>query len=293
MARRTNTVIIVPHNKAKFYKLSFSSRAAVAAGVAIVLAFVLSIVALVSSGTGMTRRMELERLRAENLELKKANETLERTIGEVQGRLEEFEERTARLALAAGLEPDRTFFPGADDGGAMAGRGGPYDRVPESPDDLLERGEWIDRGLQRLEKVLDRREKTLVSTPTIAPVHGLITDGFGRRRDPFTGRWAIHRGLDIAARVGTPVVAPADGVVVETGRERGFGRIVRISHGTGYTTIYGHLHRILVRPGQKVHRGETIGLVGSSGRSTGPHLHYEVHKNGRAVNPLYYILDAY
>jgi len=293
MARRTNTVIIVPHNKAKFYKLSFSSRALIAGGAALVLAFVLSIVAVVSSGTGMARRMELERLRAENLELKKANEELERTIGTVQGRLEEFEERTARLALAAGLEPDRTFFPGAEEGGTMAGRGGPYDRVPESADDLAHRGEWIDRGLQQLEKTLTRREKELVSTPTIAPVHGLITDGFGRRRDPFTGRLAIHKGLDIAARVGTPVVAPADGVVVETGRERGFGRVVRISHGMGYTTIYGHLHRILVRPGQTVHRGETIGLVGSSGRSTGPHLHYEVHKNGRAVNPLYYILDAY
>ncbi len=293
MARRTNTIIIVPHNKAKFYKLSFSSRTLIAGGLVLFLAFVLSIVALFSSGAAMTRRMELDRLRAENAELRKTNEKLEATIGTVQSRLEEFEERTARLALAAGLEPDRTFFPSTDEGGTRTGTGGPYDRVQEGPEDLERRGEWIGRGLQRVEKVLDQREKELVSTPTIAPVHGLITDGFGRRRDPFTGRLAIHKGLDIAARVGTPVVAPADGVVVEAGRERGFGRIVRIAHGTGYTTIYGHLHRILVKPGQTVHRGETIGLVGSSGRSTGPHLHYEVQKNGRAVNPLYYILDAY
>jgi murein DD-endopeptidase MepM/ murein hydrolase activator NlpD len=80
---------------------------------------------------------------------------------------------------------------------------------------------------------------------------------------------------------------------VATGRERGYGRVIRISHGMGYTTVYGHLHKILVKPGDVVHRGQTIGLVGNTGRSTGPHLHYEVHKDGRAVNPLYYILDAY
>ncbi len=293
MARRTNTVIIVPHNKAKFYKLSFSTRTLVLAGVGVFLALVFSLVAIVYSGNAVARRAELRRLRAENEQLRKVNSELETTIGDVQAKLEDFEERTARLALAAGLEPDQTLFLGTDGGGERVGAGGPYDRVKDAPDELRERGEWIDRGLQRVEKELDERERQLVSTPTIAPVHGLITDGFGRRRDPFTGRLAMHRGLDISARIGTPVKAPADGVVVAAGREKGYGRVIKISHGLGYTTVYGHLHRILVRPGDTVHRGQTIGLVGNTGRSTGPHLHYEVHKDGRAVNPLYYILDAY
>ena len=88
-------------------------------------------------------------------------------------------------------------------------------------------------------------------------------------------------------------MAPADGVVVFAGRKGGMGRMIRISHGFGYQTVYGHLDSIQVEPGQDVHRGEQIGLLGNTGRSTGPHLHYEVHKDGRAVNPLYYILDAY
>ncbi len=293
MARRTNTVIIVPHNKAKFYKLSFSTRTLVLGGVAGVLALVFSLVAIIYSGNAVARRAELKRLQAENLELRKVNSELEATVGDVQAKLEDFEERTARLALAAGLEPDQTLFLGTDGNGGRVGAGGPYDRVQDAPEELRERGEWIDRGLQRVEKELDERERQLVSTPTIAPVHGLITDGFGRRRDPFTGRLAMHRGLDISARIGTPVKAPADGVVVAADREKGYGRVIKISHGLGYTTVYGHLHRILVKPGDTVHRGQTIGLVGNTGRSTGPHLHYEVHKDGRAVNPLYYILDAY
>ncbi len=293
MARRTNTVIIVPHNKAKFYKLSFSTRTLVLGGVAGALALVFSLVAIIYSGNAVARQAELKRLQAENQELRKVNSELEATVGDVQAKLEDFEERTARLALAAGLEPDQTLFLGTDGNGGRVGAGGPYDRVQDAPEELRERGEWIDRGLQRVEKELDERERQLVSTPTIAPVHGLITDGFGRRRDPFTGRLAMHRGLDISARIGTPVKAPADGVVVAADREKGYGRVIKISHGLGYTTVYGHLHRILVKPGDTVHRGQTIGLVGNTGRSTGPHLHYEVHKDGRAVNPLYYILDAY
>lgn len=293
MARRTNTVIIVPHNKAKFHKLSFSTRSLIIAGVGGVLALVLSLVAIVYSGNAVARRTELKRLKTENQELKQVNQELGKTIGDVQARLEDFEERTARLALAAGLEPDQTLFLGGEGNGERVGAGGPYDRIQDAPEGLKERGEWIDRGLERVEKQLSEREKELVSTPTIAPVHGLITDGFGRRRDPFTGRLAMHRGLDISSRIGTPVEVPADGVVVASGRERGYGRVIRISHGMGYTTVYGHLHKILVKPGDVVHRGQTIGLVGNTGRSTGPHLHYEVHKDGRAVNPLYYILDAY
>jgi murein DD-endopeptidase MepM/ murein hydrolase activator NlpD len=112
---------------------------------------------------------------------------------------------------------------------------------------------------------------------------GLMTDGFGSRTDPFTGRRAFHRGLDISARRGTPVVAPADGVVVFAGRNGGLGKTVRISHGFGFATVYGHLDAIDVEPGQQIHRGAQIGLLGNSGRSTGPHLHYEVHRDGNPV----------
>jgi murein DD-endopeptidase MepM/ murein hydrolase activator NlpD len=107
--------------------------------------------------------------------------------------------------------------------------------------------------------------------------------------DPFTGEVHLHAGLDIAGKKGTSVIAAADGVVKHTGWAGRFGKVVIIDHGCGYKTIYGHLDEINVRRGQSVKRWHTIGTMGSTGRSTGPHLHYEVHKNGKAQNPMNYV----
>ncbi len=294
MPRRLNTIIIVPHNKAKFLKLSFSTRTLALSSVGVALALMLSIVAILYSGAAVSRSAQVKRLTAENRELADVNRQLEQTVSGVQARLDEFEQRTARLALAAGMETGSAEeTDAAENRTEKAGRGGPYDRVPESPDRLDLQGRWIEEQLDQVEQHLDEQARRFGSTPTVAPVMGIITDGFGRRTDPFTGRQAFHKGLDLAARRGTPVIATADGVVVYSGRDGGFGRVVKLSHGFGYTTVFGHLDKILVKPGDEVRRGDTIGLLGSSGRSTGPHLHYEVHVDGRAVNPLYYILDAF
>jgi murein DD-endopeptidase MepM/ murein hydrolase activator NlpD len=293
MPGRLNTIIIVPHSKARFVKFSFSTRTAVVAVCAAAVGLVLSIVAITYTGSAVNRRVEVERLRAENVELSDVNRELEVTISEVQGRLDEFEERTSRLALAAGMEAQAVSFSGTGGNGSMVGAGGPYDRLPESPEALAAQGRWVERQLELVEGHLSEQEHLLASTPTIAPTLGLITDGFGRRKDPFTGRLAFHRGLDLAARRGTPVNAPADGIVVFAGRNGGLGKTVRLSHDFGFTTVYGHLDKILVEPGDRVSRGQELGLLGNSGRSTGPHLHYEVHVEGKAVNPLYYILDAF
>jgi len=294
MPRRLNTIIIVPHSKAKFLKLSFSTRTLILSASGIVLALALSMVAILYSGAAVSRSAQVERLAAENRELADVNRQLEQTVSEVQSRLDEFEQRTARLALAAGMASGSIGDRGAaDESTDSAGRGGPYDRVPESPERLDLQGRWIEAQLDRVEQHLDEQARRFGSTPTIAPVMGIITDGYGRRTDPFTGRQAFHQGLDLAARRGTPVVATADGVVVYSGRDGGLGRVVKISHGFGYTTVFGHLDKVLAQPGDEVRRGDTIGLLGSTGRSTGPHLHYEVHVDGRAVNPLYYILDAF
>ena len=293
MRRRLNTIIIVPHSKARFLKFSFSTRALVAAVSAAVIALILSVIAITFTGSAVNRRVEVQRLKSENSELVDVNLQLETTIAEVQGRLDEFEERTTRLALAAGMEAQAVGFSGAGSSATRVGSGGPYDRLPESPEALTAQGRWVQTQLDLVEGRLTEQNHLLASTPTIAPVVGLITDGFGRRKDPFTGRLAYHRGLDISARRGTPIHAPADGIVVFSGRNGGLGRCLRISHDFGFTTVYGHLDKILVEPGTEVHRGQEIGLLGNSGRSTGPHLHYEVHVNGVSKNPLYYILDAF
>jgi murein DD-endopeptidase MepM/ murein hydrolase activator NlpD len=129
--------------------------------------------------------------------------------------------------------------------------------------------------------------------PSIWPVAGAIRGGFGVRRNPFGGSGSeFHKGQDISAPMGTPVIATADGVITIAGWQRGYGRVVYIDHGNGLTTRYGHLSRIDVIEGQTIRRGEQLGLVGSTGRSTGPHLHYEVRMNGQPLNPIPYLPQA-
>ena len=127
------------------------------------------------------------------------------------------------------------------------------------------------------------------SAPNLWPVEGLITGSFGERIDPFNGEGAFHSGVDISAGVGSPVMAPADGIVTFADYLGGYGRAVMVDHGHGISTRYGHLSSFAVTAGQYIHRGDTIGYVGLSGRSTGPHLHYEVRINDTPVNPYKYL----
>ena len=131
------------------------------------------------------------------------------------------------------------------------------------------------------------------SAPNLWPIEGTITGSFGERIDPFNGEGAFHSGVDICSAYGQPVVAPAEGVVEFADFLGGYGRAVTIDHGHGITTRYGHLASFAVFPGQHVHRGDTIGYVGDSGRSTGPHLHYEVRINDIPVNPHKYLRVTY
>ena len=134
----------------------------------------------------------------------------------------------------------------------------------------------------------------LSSVPSISPVtDGYLNSRFGYRKDPFTGKSRFHYGQDFAVNTGTPIYAPADGVVKFSGREGGFGKVIKLDHGMGYRTIYAHLSKISVKRGQKIDRGQLIGKSGNSGRSDGPHLHYEIHRNGQAQNPLNYIFTGY
>jgi murein DD-endopeptidase MepM/ murein hydrolase activator NlpD len=142
-----------------------------------------------------------------------------------------------------------------------------------------------------LHKLLEQQKTLLASTPSIWPTKGWLSSSFGMRKSPFTGRKEFHKGIDISTRIKSPIYAPANGVVSYVGRDRGYGKMVWIKHGNGILTKYAHLNTFLVKKGQHVKRGETIALVGSTGRSTGPHLHYEVHLNGVAVNPKRYILN--
>jgi len=147
------------------------------------------------------------------------------------------------------------------------------------------------KDLEEVSRFFEERKEILRSTPAKWPCYGWITSEFGFRYDPFTGEKTFHKGLDIATSMNTPVLAPADGIVVSTGFHSGLGNELVIDHGLGIVTSYGHLSEFKVKIGDRVSRGQVIGSVGNSGRSTGPHLHYEVIVNGINVNPRKYIIE--
>jgi murein DD-endopeptidase MepM/ murein hydrolase activator NlpD len=144
---------------------------------------------------------------------------------------------------------------------------------------------------QELLRVLRENRDTIASMPTVWPVEGFLSSPFGVRSSAYSGRGEFHKGLDLRARMGTPVVAPAKGIVSLAGGDGAYGLSVEVQHSRTISTNYAHLSRILAREGQQVKRGDIIGFVGNTGRSTGPHLHYEVKLNGVQVNPMRYILN--
>lgn len=164
-------------------------------------------------------------------------------------------------------------------------------QMHRSLDDLDEEIAYGKEEKLQLEKFLEHQKTLLASTPSIWPTKGWLSSGFGYRTSPFTGQREFHKGIDISTRMKAPILAPADGIVTFVGWDDGYGKCIVISHGHGLKTRYAHLSKALVKKGQYVKRGDTIALVGSTGHSTGPHLHYEVLLNGLAVNPLRYILN--
>ncbi len=196
-------------------------------------------------------------------------------------RLTRYADQRARRAEQAirtlGLDPRRVVE--AND----VGIGGPLEQLSTEADGSLDpRFERLGASLARLSAL----ERGLDGIPQVMPAaQGSMSSGFGYRRDPFTGGAAMHKGLDFRAPYGSPIYAAADGVVSFVGGKSGYGKTVEINHGSGMTTLYAHMSGFDARPGMRVSAGQIIGRIGNSGRSTGPHLHFEVHINGRAVNP--------
>lgn len=277
--KKYNTIIFVPHARARFRKLTISTRfLGLWAGAAAAL-----LIAAVSFGWAYFASTRTERqYRAaldDNQRLRSTTAALHQRIDGISRQLADFEARTRRLAIVAGLSDS-----------VRGGMGGPG--TPTGDGALGEQGVLLSSRLSMLEDQFSKRSALIASTPTVWPVHGAVNSGFGVRADPFTGQAAYHEGVDISTARSEPVLATADGVVLRSGWAGEYGKAIEIAHGSRYTTLYGHLEETLVAEGQQVRRGDRVGLVGSTGRSTAPHLHYEVHVDGRAVNPLEYILES-
>jgi murein DD-endopeptidase MepM/ murein hydrolase activator NlpD len=276
--KKYNTIIFVPHARARFRQLTISTRrlAVAAAGIAVLF------VATLSFGWAFFASQRQDRQYrqaiAENERLRAATAALHQRLDGISQQLSDFEARTRRLAIVAGL------------GDAV--RGGVGGPSAASSTDLSGRSAMVSSRLSQLESQFSRRFELVASTPTVWPVHGAVNSGFGVRPDPFTGQPAFHEGVDISTARSEPVLATADGVVLRSGWAGEYGKAIALLHGDRYETVYGHLEQTLVAEGQKVHRGDRVGLVGSTGRSTAPHLHYEVRVDGHPVNPLEYILET-
>ncbi len=165
-----------------------------------------------------------------------------------------------------------------------------YARLSVRIDKNIKGSELKEQNVLQLLEILSDRQSLLRSTPSIQPARGWLSSGFGYRVNPTTNTAILHQGLDIAASPGTPIHAPADGVISYAGWDEGYGKLISIDHGYGVVTRYGHNSQLFVTVGQKVKRGDVIGAVGNTGRSTGPHLHYEVRINDVPVDPINYIL---
>ena len=278
--KKYNTIIFVPHARARFRKLTISTRfLGLAAGAVVAL-----LVAALAFGWAFLASTRVDRryrmAMAENQRLRSTTAELHQRIDGISKQLSDFEARTRRLAIVAGLTDS-----------VRGGVGGPGAQAA-ADGGLRTQGAWLDSRLGLLEDHFSKRSVLIAETPTVWPVHGALNSGFGLRADPFTGQPAFHEGVDISTSRSEPVLATADGRVLRSGWAGEYGKAIEIAHGDRYTTVYGHLEETLVAEGQAVHRGDRVGLVGSTGRSTAPHLHYEVHVDGRAVNPLEYILET-
>ena len=294
--RKFYTIMIVPHAAEKSRRMKVSKNFVLVMGVTLA-ALLLSGVLLPHFVLRTTYLSWVtSRLSRQNEELKKTTEEIDLALGDLRRKMTDFESRTSEMGLVLGVArlPLSQRTPA---GGGLSLRNlEPVDgaRFVQRELKVLEsRTQELQQSLEAMQPAFQKQVAFLASTPSILPVRGLYGNGYGWRRDPFTGERDFHQGLDIAAAPGTKVVAPADGIVTMAGPTGGYGNFLVISHGYGMVTHYGHLQKFMVRPGQRVHRGEVIGMVGSTGRSTGPHLHYEVVVHQRAVDPTRYILDDF
>ena len=294
MSLKRHTIIVVPHDRTQFRKYRISSRQI---GALLTTTVLLSGVAGYSIWHFLSDRsgaLQLAELRSENAALREANQSFDESARRLQEQLSLYEDRTQQLAIIAGVEqatsPIETSQVSAETG--VGGPGNPNDFLPNVPD-MAQRAWLMGEQLDLVNRRFQERRQWISARPAILPVKGIFTSGYGYREDPMTGLKAFHRGIDLSAPAGNEVRATADGIVAQAGKLGGFGRAVFLAHGFGFSTRYGHLAEIDVKPGQRVKRGDVLGRVGRSGRATGYHVHYEVHEDGRTMNPLEFILNSF
>ncbi len=291
--------MFIPRQTGKIFETKVSIHVLIALCIGIVLVISSGLFLILDASSRASDKLKLRLLEKENSYLQAKQDELNSAISDLKSQMVELIEQEKKVRMVFGL-------PEVDAQIRQLGVGGPapsklVDISPEVEEAyraeselerLLRQARFEKENFEQIYSSLSERKKILDHSPSIRPTSGYLSCGFGVRIDPFTGRRQLHQGVDLAADIGTPVYVTADGVVNHVGRDVGLGKLVRIDHLYGYTTVYAHLSRITVKRGQHVKRGDLVGAVGNTGYSTGPHLHYEVHYQGRAQNPLKYFLGS-
>ncbi len=294
MGKSFYTLIVVPHASPRLRKLKLPARVLHGlAGVGVLCFFVA--VALGFSYIKMAfKAADYDKLQAENTDLKIQKRNLEVAtvkLGEKISNIENLFQQIKTLvdsdsqkrskANVRAVGGSKIDYPTAELLGSP--------NLKDDIDLLRDRTAEMENQLTLFQKVAEKKATIRRSTPTIWPVKGNLTSQYGNRADPFNGEGEVHLGVDIGALFGTQVRAPADGKVIYAQRKAAYGNLIIVDHGNGFTTRLGHLSQFAVKAGQRVRKNDVIGYVGTSGRSTAPHLHYEVRINDRPVNPKNYL----
>jgi len=325
---RCYTFMLIPHSQRSVIRVRVPNSMIKVASLIVAIVIIITIIFTVNYFNMKNNMLELYRLREVNQEQKEQLNVLEQKTSALSGKMSELKDLESEIKKMLKLEEEskrtssqvtafsrvsrgnierRIIIDEVDSSNGMGGSletilgimilpsgeilstAEKFDKVDKIADEMDKQMTAMEITLKKLKKDIVKWKAYLAAKPSIWPVHGRITSGFGYRRSPFTGRREFHPAIDIGAPYGTPIRATGDGVVQYAGYKTGYGFTVIIRHGYGFKTVYGHNSKIKVRVGQKVKKGEVIALLGNSGRCTGPHLHYEVHVNGRFVNPVEYL----
>ena len=294
MAPKRYTIVLADRSTGVLHRFTFSLRPTLAGIVC-----VLAIPILVGLGARWSARTAIADLERSNLVLHMENASYREATGALASQISSLQSAVDALGVQAAVDPAasramsklpavvKSRAMGGESaavlGPVLAGAFGAPDNTFSVLRDLLGA---LESSLDVVRNGVERRHALASATPSIWPVTGWLSSSYGYRRDPFTGGADFHPGLDISADYGEPVHATADGVVTSAGASGNYGNLIVVEHGYGITTRYGHLSRFAAVSGQQVHRGDIVGYVGSTGRSTSAHLHYEILLNGQLTNPL-------
>jgi murein DD-endopeptidase MepM/ murein hydrolase activator NlpD len=296
MPSRRYTVLIADRSSGVVRRVTISLRP-----LFLTVAAVLLLPILMGLGAKWSNRAEIEQVRTLNASLQEENGSYREATGALTSQIQSLEGVINDLGKRSTLDPEQAramqklpaVVKARAAGGSVNSKVAVADMLPASltsPEDtfglLREVLGGLESRLSSVRNVVERREALAAATPSLWPVHGWLTDMFGKRSDPFTGETGFHQGIDISTEKGNPVHATADGKVESASYSGDYGNLIVIKHGFGLVTHYGHLSGYAVHAGQEVKRGQIIGYVGSTGRSTGSHLHYEILVNGSVLNPM-------